>query len=144
MARNEAYVEAPPSAVWEVLEDPYAYPRWVVGSKRTVSADRTWPQPGSAFRVKVGAGPVSYEDRTESKEIEAGRRIVLNAGGGGWAGARVEILLQPSGEGTHVTLLEDPTGPAKPLRALPPLQLAIKLRNVESLRRLKAIVERRR
>jgi uncharacterized protein YndB with AHSA1/START domain len=144
MARNEAYVEAPPSAVWDVLEDPYAYPRWVVGSKKTTSADATWPQPGSAFRVEVGAGPVSYEDRTESKEVEDGRRIVLNAGGGGWAGARVEIILRASGDGTHVTLLEDPTGPAKPLRALPPLQFAIKLRNVESLRRLKAIVERRR
>ena len=144
MARNEAYVEAPPSAVWDVLMDPYAYPRWVVGSKRTLEADGSWPTPGSAFRVEVGAGPLSYEDRTVSHEVEDGRRIVLNAGGGGWAGARVEIILRESGDGTHITLLEDPTGPAKPLRALPPLQLGIKLRNVESLRRLKAIVERRK
>ena len=143
MARNEAYVEAPPSAVWDVLEDPFAYPRWVVGSRRTVEADAAWPQPGSAFRVEVGAGPVSYEDRTESKEVEAGRRIVLNAGGGGWAGARVEITLRESGTGTHVTMVEDPTGPSKPLRALPPLQLAIRLRNVESLRRLKRLAEHR-
>jgi uncharacterized protein YndB with AHSA1/START domain len=142
MARNEAYVEAPPSAVWDVLKDPFAYPRWVVGSRRTVTADPEWPEPGSAFKVEVGAGPLSYLDRSESKEVEPGRRIVLNAGGGGWAGARVEITLRPVGDGTHVTLVEDPTGPSKPLRALPPLQLAIKLRNVESLRRLKGLVER--
>src|SRR4051812_31282801 len=125
MARNEAYVEAPPSAVWDVLKDPFAYPRWVVGSKRTVTADESWPQPGSAFKVEVGAGPLSYEDRTESKEVDDGRRILLNAGGGGWSGARVEIILRASGDGTHVTLLEDPTGASKPLRVLPPVQFAI-------------------
>jgi uncharacterized protein YndB with AHSA1/START domain len=142
MARNEAYVEAPPTAVWKVLEDPFAYPRWVVGSKRTVTADPTWPAPGSAFKVEVGVGPLSYLDRTEAKEVDAGRRIVLNAGGGGWAGARVEIILRANGDGTHLTMVEDPTGPSKPLRLLPPLQWAIRLRNVESLRRLKRIVER--
>jgi uncharacterized protein YndB with AHSA1/START domain len=144
MALNEAFVEAPPSAVWDVLKDPYAYPLWVEGAKRTTEADVAWPVPGSTFHVQVGAGPLSYVDRTESREVEEGKRIVLNAGGGGWAGARVEILLRPVGDGTQITMLEDPTGPAKPLRALPPLQLLIKLRNVESLRRLKRIAERRK
>jgi uncharacterized protein YndB with AHSA1/START domain len=144
MARNEAYVEAPPRAVWDVLKDPYAYPRWVVGSKRTLTADATWPEPGSEFKVEVGAGPVAFEDRTVSEEVDPGRRIVLHAGGGGFSGARVEISLRESGDGTVVTLLEDPTGVSKPLRVLPPAQLAIKLRNVESLRRLKSIAERSR
>jgi len=143
MARNEAYVEAPPEAVWEVLADPYAYPRWVVGSKETTEADPQWPSPGTKFRVRVGGGPLFFPDLTRSREVDDGRRIVLDAGGGPWVGARVEITLEPDGDGTRVTLVEDPAGPFAPLRALPPVQLGIRVRNVESLRRLKRLAEER-
>ena len=116
MAVNEAYLEAAPQHVWAVLSDPYAYPRWVVGSKETVEADPSWPLPGSEFRVKVGAGV---------------------------AGADVEIVLSPSGTGTVVTMEEKPGGFSAPLRSIVPLQWVIKVRNVESLRRLKRIAEAR-
>jgi uncharacterized protein YndB with AHSA1/START domain len=144
MAVNEAYLDASPEDIWDVLSDPYAYPRWVVGSKRTVEADPQWPQPGAEFRVEVGAGPLNYTDRTVCKAIEPGRRIALHAGGGGVAGADVEITLSPSGTGTVVTMLETPGGWSAPLRSLVPLQWAIKARNVESLRRLKRLAEARR
>ena len=144
MAVNEAYLDASPEDIWDVLSDPYAYPRWVVGSKRTVEADPAWPQPGSEFRVEVGAGPLNYTDRTVCKEIEPRRRIALHAGGGGVAGADVEITLSPSGTGTVVTMLETPGGWSAPLRTLVPLQWVIKARNVQSLRRLKRLAEARR
>jgi uncharacterized protein YndB with AHSA1/START domain len=143
MARNEAYIEASPEHVWAVLCDPYAYPRWVVGSKQTLEADAEWPEPGSAFRVRVGAGPLSWDDRTESREWEPGHRLKLHAGGGGVAGAIVEITLEPEGSGTRVTLIETPGGLSAPLRAIPPIHWTIKARNVESLRRLKRIAEAR-
>jgi uncharacterized protein YndB with AHSA1/START domain len=143
MAVNETYLEASPEDVWAVLSDPYAYPRWVVGSVRTVAADPAWPQPGSDFRVKVGTGLVNYTDRTVCKEIEPGRRISIHAGGGGVAGADVDITLTARGTGTVVTLHETPGGWSAPLRGLPPLQWLIKLRNVESLRRLKRLGEAR-
>jgi uncharacterized protein YndB with AHSA1/START domain len=143
MAINEAYLEVSPDDVWEVLSDPYAYPRWVVGSKETVEADPDWPRPGAEFRVKVGAGPLNYTDRTVCREVEPGRRIALHAGGGGVAGADVDILLEPSGSGTVVTLEEKPGGFSAPLRSLAPLQWLIKVRNVESLRRLKRLSEAR-
>jgi hypothetical protein len=68
----------------------------------------------------------------------------MHAGGGGVAGAIVDIELQPSGSGTVVKLLETPGGWSAPLRKVPPLQWAIKARNVESLRRLRRLAEARR
>ena len=140
MARNETLVDAPPEAVWSVLCDPYAYPRWVVGTDRTLEADPAWPQPESAFRVRF---PLGVEDLTHSREVEEGRRIVLDAGGGPFGAARVDIRLEPVDGGTKVTLIENPAGFMAPLRALPPVHWLTHLRNVEALRRFKAIVERR-
>ena len=143
VAVNEAYVEATPDEVWSVLTDPYAYPKWVVGSKVTVEADPGWPRPDAAFRVKVGVGPLSYTDRTVCRGVDPQRHIALHAGGGGVAGADVDITISPMGTGTHVTLEEHPGGFSAPLRKLAPLQWLIRMRNVESLRRFRHIAESR-
>jgi uncharacterized protein YndB with AHSA1/START domain len=140
MAKNEIHVNATPEEVWDVLCDPYAYPRWVVGTDRTLEADTEWPQPESKFKVHI-AGP--WSDYTHSREVEPHRRIVLDAAGGPLGAARIVITLRPEGRGTHVTIVENPTGPMKPLNYFPPMHLAVKLRNVESLRRFKRIVETR-
>jgi uncharacterized protein YndB with AHSA1/START domain len=142
MATNRGHTSASPEQVWSVLQDPYLYPEWVVGSKKTVSADPDWPQPGADFRVKVGVGPLTYTDRTVAEAFDSPHRIVLTAGGGGVAGARVEIRLQPDGDGTRITLVETPAINA--LRLFPPIHWAIKARNVESLRRLKRLAEQQR
>lgn len=137
MARNRTRIAAPPSAVWSTLADPYSYPRWVVGSDHTVSADSSWPMPGAAFQVKLAT---RHSDRTEVLELDPGRRLVLEVGS--FTGpARVVIELEPDGDDTQVTLIEDPAGKLKPLRYLPPVQWLIKARNVESLRRLRRICE---
>ena len=139
MATNRGHIAAPPEQVWDVLSDPYLYPEWVVGSQHTVEADPSWPSPGADFRVRVGVGPLSYVDRTVCEATSGPHRIVLTAGGGGVVGARVEIRLQPEGDGTHVTLVETPAIHA--LRLFPPFHWAIKARNVASLRRLKRLAE---
>jgi uncharacterized protein YndB with AHSA1/START domain len=138
MAINEAYIEAPPSAVWKVLCDPYAYPRWVVGTDRTVEADPGWPAPDSKFKVRIFRG---YCDYTHSREIDPEKRIVLDAAGGPFGAARIVIELHGDETGTRVKLVEEPMGWLKPLDFLPPVHWAIKLRNVESLRRFKRIAE---
>lgn len=140
MARNDTVVAAPPEAVWSVLENPYSYPKWVVGTDRTVDADPDWPKPGSKFKVHIALG---YHDYTHSEAVQAGRRIVLNTAGGPFGAARVEITLTPAPGGTHVTLIEDPAGITKPLAVLPPVHWLIKLRNVESLRRFSRLCEER-
>jgi carbon monoxide dehydrogenase subunit G len=142
MATNETYVDASPEAVWSVLADPFAYPGWVVGSKRTVWADPDWPRAGAEFRVRVGVGPLALPDRTVCRSVRPRRHIALHAGGGGVAGADVDITLKPQGSGTHVTLVERPGGISAPLRKLLPLQMLIHVRNAESLRRFKALAER--
>src|SRR3954453_6520649 len=140
MARNETHVEASPEAVWDVLADPYAYPQWVVGSDRTLEADADWPLPGSKFRVRL---PLGYKDYTHAREVEPNRRIVLDAAGGPMGAFRVTVLLRPEGDGTHVTLIEEPTGPLKNLHLFPPVHWGISLRNTESLRRFKRLAETR-
>jgi uncharacterized protein YndB with AHSA1/START domain len=140
MARNTAYMPVPTTAVWSVLEDPYAYPKWVVGADRTLEADAQWPAPGSRFKVHLGLG---IKDYTKVREVDPGRRIVLDAAAGYLGPARVEIELEPSNGGTQVTMIEDPAGKVAPMRFFPPVHLAIRLRNVESLRRLQRLAERR-
>ncbi len=140
MARNRTHIDASPSQVWAVLDDPYAYPMWVVGTDRTVDADPNWPAPGSEFRVHVAFGHV---DTTKARALIPGRRIVLDAAASFLGPARVTIELEPEGDGTQVTMIEDPAGKLTPLRFLPPVHLAIRLRNVESLRRFKRLAEER-
>src|SRR5436305_9909749 len=103
MAVNEAYVHAPPEAVWKVLEDPYCYPKWVVGTDRTVDADAGWPAPGTKFKVHIALG---YEDYTHSRALDPGKRIVLDAAGGAFGAARIVITLHGDPTGTRVTLQE--------------------------------------
>ena len=141
MAVNEAIVHAPLATVWGVLEDPYAYPKWVVGTDRTVEADADWPEPGSKFKVHIALG---YSDFTHSEQVQPEKRIVLNAAGGMLGAARIEIDLHEVADGTKIRLTETPAGILAPLKALPPMHWAIKLRNVESLRRFKRLAESRR
>src|SRR4051794_15631044 len=138
MATNETHVDASPEAVWDVLSDPYAYPKWVVGTDRTVEADADWPIPESKFKVHIALG---YTDYTHSREIDPHRRIVLDAAGGGLSAARVIITLRAEGGGTPVTLVEEPSGIIGHLSFPPPVHWLIKLRNTESLRRFKRLVE---
>lgn len=108
-----------------------------MGSRRTLSADTSWPAPGSKFEVELAGGA---QDHTEVLALDPGRRIQLHAGARVFGPAKVTIALKESAGGTEVTLVEDPDGKFAPLRLVPPVHLAIKLRNVESLRRFKQLV----
>ena len=77
MARNEIVIDAPPEKVYEVLLDPSAYPKWVVGAKQLRGVDRRWPRTGARFHHKVGAGAVTLNDSTKLLEKKENRRVVL-------------------------------------------------------------------
>jgi uncharacterized protein YndB with AHSA1/START domain len=139
MARNTAHFPVDPQQVWAVLEDPYAYPKWVVGADKTLEADASWPAPGSKFEVQLAGGA---QDHTEVESVDPGRRIVLLAARRMYGPARVTIELSPANGGTDVTMVEDPAGKLAPLRFVPPVHLAIRLRNKESLDRLRKLAER--
>lgn len=136
-------MEATPDAVWQVLADGWLYPLWVVGASRMREVDDAWPAVGACLHHSVGAWPLLLDDSTEVLEAEPGRLLRLDARAQPGGRAHVVLRLVPEGEGTRVEMEEDVvSGPGvlipRPLRA--PL---ITWRNVESLRRLAFLAERR-
>ena len=137
-------VNATPDEVFEVLSNGWLYSSWVVGASRMRAVDEAWPQPGSRLHHSAGIWPAVIDDTTVSHEAVPGRRLVMTARGWPVGEARIDIQLEPDGaDATTVILREDVSaGPTqivpRPIRAL-----AIKPRNIETLRRLAYIAERR-
>ncbi len=136
-------VHASPQAVWDVLADGWLYPVWVVGASRMREVEDPWPAEGSRLHHSLGAWPLLINDDTEVVESRPGRLLSLR--GRGWPLGEVAIVihLRPNGAETEVVIEEDVvSGPGhlvpKPVRAL-----ALRWRNIETLRRLAYIAERR-
>lgn len=144
MATNQRFMLAPPQAVWDALADAGGYGYWVVGSKTIRDADPEWPAPGSKFHHRIGVGPLTVEDHTESLEARPPELLRLRAKGRPVGTATVTLELRPRDGGTVVRITENPDGAYRAL-ALNPLTHAItKARNAESLMRLEELALRHR
>lgn len=143
MARSDLVAAAPPEIVWEVLSEPQRYACWVVGSSEIRGWDEEWPAPGSRFHHRVGAKPFTIADHTEVVEARRPTLLVLRAKARPFGVARVELHLEPHPAGTLMTMVEDPDGRLARAIFPPPLHLLVRLRNGESLRRLRTLAERR-
>ncbi len=143
MAHNEIDVTAPPEAVFDVLSDPRSYARWVVGSQRIRRADEHFPAPGTAFDHAVGIGPLRLKDHSAVQVCERPRLLRLLVKARPFTQAHVTLRLRPSGGGTHVEMDEHPADMRSRLFMNPLTDPLVRLRNHESLRRLKALAERR-
>src|SRR3954447_1889851 len=141
MSVNETYVDATPEAVFDVLADPFSYGHWVVGASETRDADSDWPRPGSKFHHTQGAFGVGLPDSTSVVAAERPRTLVLEARIRPFAVNKVELRLYPSGRGTKVVMVEYPTGGIAARVENPLIELSLKLRNVEALRRLRKMAE---
>lgn len=141
MARNEISIDAPREAVFEVLADPRSYASWVVGSREVRAADRQWPAAGSGFDHSVGMPPLVIKDETVVVRSRRPALLELRAKARPFPTARVEIRLTRERDGTRVTMVEDPGMTLLNILAGPLGHAAIRIRNAESLRRLKALVE---
>jgi hypothetical protein len=137
------HVHASPAEVWDVLSDGWLYPVWVVGASRMREVEEGWPTDGSRLHHSLGAWPLLINDDTEV--VESRPQSLLSLRGRGWPLGEVAIVirLRPVGGETEVVIEEDVVaGPGhlvpKPLRGL-----ALRWRNVETLRRLAYIAERR-
>lgn len=143
MSSVSRVISVPPTGVWEVLADGWLYPLWVVGATRMRDVDDTWPAQGSSLHHSVGAWPAVIDDTTTVTECRPESYLALQArawpGGEAW----VRIRLEPEGAETTVTIEEDvDTGPVALVPG--PLRRAlIGWRNVETLRRLAYLAERR-
>ena len=97
------HIAASPSTLWEYWTDPNRLAEWW-GSEAEVVAE-----PGGLFRVVMESGPVM---RGEFIELDPPRRLVVSFGWESNAPAgplapgstRVEVTLDPDGDGTVLTL----------------------------------------
>ena len=146
MATNETTIDATPEHVFDVLLDAETYEDWVVGCDEIRRVDAAWPRPGSKFHHTVGVGPIKVEDTTKVLANEAPRRLVLEARARPAGVANVVFTVTPTGGGeprSRVAIEEYPVrGVAKAIHN-PLLEVLIKARNAETLRRLSREVEKR-
>lgn len=143
MATVHTHIKARPPAVYRALANGWDYPQWVVGTSHVRAVDAGWPAPGTRLHHAVGMWPFVLRDHTEVREAVPNRRILLTARGWPLGEAEVEMILKPEGTGTRLSMREEPTsGPGWLLRN-PLGDILIYRRNVESVARLAALVERR-
>lgn len=144
MATTTRVIKATPEQVWDVLADGWLYPLWVVGASRMREVDTGWPAAGTLLYHSVGSWPLLIDDTTEVVESAPGRSLALHARAWPTGAAAVRITLEPTDDGhTRVVIEEDAvSGPA---RLVPRLvrDPGLTWRNVESLRRLAYLAERR-
>jgi uncharacterized protein YndB with AHSA1/START domain len=145
MAINEITIDATPEEVFDVLRDPSAYPRWVVGAKEARGADDGFPRPGTRLHHTVGIGPLTLKDHTEVLEYRPDDRIVLKAKTRPLGTAKVTLEAHPVGNGrTRIVMNERAGDPISRALYNPVIDVLMKGRNTEALRRLAALVQERR
>ena len=143
MISVERIVKTTPERVWDVLSDGWLYPLWVVGASRMREVDDSWPSVGSKLHHSVGVWPALLDDNTEVTDCEKLRMLALRARAWPFGEAQVILRLNEYGGGTRVVIEEDAvSGPGK-LVPQPARAPGLKWRNVETLRRLAYIAERR-
>jgi hypothetical protein len=143
MATNDRTLDASPQQIWDVLADGWLYPVWVVGASRMREVDADWPEVGSRLHHSVGSWPLLLDDNTEVVESVPMFRLVLHARAWPAGVAKVTLTVEALAEKARVTIEEDVIdGPAK-LMPKPLRDASIGWRNVETLRRLAFIAERR-
>lgn len=142
-SRTERSTTASPDAVWRILADGWLYPLFVVGASRMREVDATWPEVGARLHHSVGAWPVLVDDTTEVLAVRPDESLRLRARA--WPGgeAEVTIRLVPEGGGTRLVIEEDAVRGPGLLVPRPVRHLQLRWRNVETLRRLALLAERR-
>jgi hypothetical protein len=137
MAINSRHLDGLTAAdVFRVLSDGKSYGYWVVGTRMVREVTGPWPQPGGQIHYTAGHVPLRKDDVTTSVACEPGQRLQLEARAWPMGSLHIEIQVLTSPTGCTVVIEEHPKeGLLKTLHN-PLVDLTIKLRNVETLRRL--------
>ena len=143
MATNTALVDASPAEVFAVLSDGWVYSNWVVGTSHMRAVEAEWPAVGSRLFHASGAWPLVARDETTVLECDPPSRLVLVAKAQPFGQATITIELSDQAGGCRVDLTETPSaGPGRWFHN-PVSEAVLVRRNVETLARLSALVERR-
>ena len=143
MISVERVVKTTPQRVWDVLEDGWLYPLWVVGASRMREVDEHWPAVGAKLHHSVGVWPALLDDYTEVTDSQPLKLLALRARGWPFGEAAVRLNLSPQGDSTRVVIEEEAVSGPGALVPAPVQAPGIKWRNIETLRRLVFIAERR-
>lgn len=139
MAHSERRFLASPATVYDALIDAERYPEWLVGAHWVKVDDPRWPQPGSSFEHRVGAGPAEVGDVTTVADAEYARHLDLLVRARPFLRAEVHFRLVPDRGGTLVLLDERPVGVYRVLTPL--ISPLVKWRNDLSLARLATVLD---
>ena len=143
MAQNEISIDRTPQQVFDVLADPFSYEDWVVGASDIRDVEGVWPEVGATFHHTQFVPKVGLKDTSTVLESEPPRRLLLCVRARPAVVAEVEFTLRATGNGTQVTMVEQPVGGiAGPIHN-PVFDAGLRLRNAETLRRLKRLAESR-
>jgi uncharacterized protein YndB with AHSA1/START domain len=113
-AAAKKYTTATPAQVWSLLSDGYRYAEWVHGTKEIRDVDAGWPTEGAALHYTAGVGPITYKGETKVSTSAPQRQLELEVHAWPAGTVRVNIVIEPSGTGSIVTLDEHPLrGPTR-------------------------------
>jgi len=144
MATNSRLMEGVDAdAVFEVLRDGRSYGEWVVGTRKIRKVDPDWPRAGSAIHYTIGYFPFRKDDQTTVVAYQPDRVLALEARAWPAGAASILLTVQGRGSGTVVCIEEKPSRGLAKLLHNPVLDGVIKVRNVETLRRLELQARRR-
>jgi uncharacterized protein YndB with AHSA1/START domain len=140
MSTNRRVMQVSPGSVWRALADGYSYADWVVGTREIRDVDAGFPATGSRLHYTVGHGPLRHTGHTEVVSAEPERCLELKIHA--WPVVAVRVLIMITGRSereAEVTMTEHPARGPVALLHNPLSDLALKLRNVETLRRLERV-----
>ena len=142
MSRNRIELPADRDTVFDILLDPYAFPKWVVGARRIRGVDPDWPRIGSAFYHASGpGGDITVKDKTVLVSMQRPQSLVLEAYLRPLGIVRIRLFLDlgRSPERTRLTMIEAPAPETKMRRFTKLLNPMLKIRNRRSLKCLEKL-----
>jgi hypothetical protein len=127
-----------PRAVFDVLRDGLGYGDWVVGTRTIRAADPGWPEVGSQLHYRTGRWPLRKDGHTTARGYRPDAWLELEAHAWPLGTARIVLTAEERDDGVQVSIEEHPQRGVAARLHNPALDLLVKLRNVETLRRLEA------
>jgi uncharacterized protein YndB with AHSA1/START domain len=144
VAAVERDLSVPPERVFGVLADGWLYGLWVVGASHIRDVDDEWPAVGSRIHHAFGVWPALVRDQTRVVESDPPRRLVLQARAWPAGSARIEVTAEPLPDGgSRLCMNEYPISGLGARLDNPLSEKLLYRRNIESVARLAALVERR-
>jgi hypothetical protein len=145
MAVTRRFVEGlDAQQLFDVLRDGRSYGDWVVGTRTIRDVDAGWPAEGTCLHYTVGYGPLRKDDVTRSLSYAPDERLELEAQAWPLGTAKIVLRAEERSGGVQLSIEEWPDKGIGATLHNPALDLLVKLRNGETLRRWEAHARARR